>query len=432
MVRIGVMSFVNRYEIEKKIIEVLLDDFSKIKAQPIQQEWFVVDDFKTIVAVLKEGYRSLENLMSLLFKCKENNKHFKMTYDDLRLLADNGNLSKFHFDYFAKHLRLDVARDQLKKLQEDYLQHPSRDKEIALQYLLNSIDKIDTKINDGALSENFDEILFELDNDVPQGIKSFSRLDAALGGGFAPGNLIIIGARPSVGKSAFMLNTIEKALERNSNMRVDLFSLEMTKKEVLRRMISMRTGLDSYRLKNSNKLLDNKQKEQVKKAIEHYRNKDIRVYQDSELENIIGVIKSRSADKAIGEYLVAIDYLGLIKLTKKQRDRRLEIEEITRELKVLASDLQIPIILLSQLSRGVEQRSDKRPNLSDLRESGSIEQDANVVGFLFYDEHAKENSYNPAEKREIELLIRKNRDGSLANLKFNFFAKEMRFDEVFT
>ncbi|MBS4769645.1 hypothetical protein KG090_00520 [Carnobacteriaceae bacterium zg-ZUI240] len=420
----------SRYELEEIIITVLLSDFSMIKTQPISPDWFFVEDFQTIISVLKDKYRELENEMDLYFECLESNPYFKMTYDIFQKYSKVGVFSKYSFDYYVKKLNLENLRDNLKKLQEDYLKHPTTEKERDMQYLLKQIEHTNTRIDAGELSGSFDELLFELNHNVPQGVKSFSRLDSTLGGGISPGNLVVIGARPSVGKSAFTINMIEKALERNENMRVDLFSLEMTKKEVLRRMVSMRTGFDSYRLKNSNKLLLDKQKEDVKKVIEHYKNKDIKIYQDSILENIISIIKARAIEKKVGEYLVAIDYLGLIKLSKKQRDRRLEIEEITRELKVLAADLQIPIILLSQLSRGVEQRNDKRPNLSDLRESGSIEQDANVVAFLFFDDKAKENSYHPSEKREIELLIRKNRDGSLADIKFNFFPKKMLFEEV--
>lgn len=211
-------------------------------------------------------------------------------------------------------------------------------------------------------------------------------------------------------------------------MRVDLFSLEMPKREILARFLSLNTRIPSYYFKNMNRLLTPVDKELVRSAIEYYRQEDIQVFDKvSDINRILAIIKERASTAKENGYIAVIDYVGLIKVANSKKDRRLQIEEITRELKVLANEYQIPIIILSQLSRGVESRQDKSPQLSDLRESGSIEQDSNVVGFLTnVDTEENNDGY-----QRIEFQIRKNRDGELMDLKFKFFKNRMFFQEVF-
>lgn len=139
------------------------------------------------------------------------------------------------------------------------------------------------------------------------------------------------------------------------------------------------------------------------------------------LQQIEKVIRQRTAS-AKGQYLAVVDYLGLITVPR-QSDRRLQIEQITRELKVLTNELNIPILLLSQLSRNIEQRQSQRPMLSDLRESGSIEQDSNAVGFLYNEDRSQAHE----KIRSVIFSIQKNREGELADIHMTFDAEHMRF-----
>lgn len=187
------------------------------------------------------------------------------------------------------------------------------------------------------------------------------------------------------------------------------------------------TTLNTYYLRKMNKMLKPGDKELVRATIEYFKQKDLKVYDTvSELNHILGIIKERAAGQAPGKYLAVIDYVGLIKVNNN-RDRRLQIEQITRELKNLANEHQVPIVILSQLSRGVEQRQDKSPILSDLRESGSIEQDSNVVGFL----SNEETEENHEGYQRVKFSIKKNREGDLMDSTFKFYKAQMNFVEEF-
>ena len=390
-------------DLEEMIMTIALHDFDNINKVFIKSDWFENRFFKIIVNKLQDTSIKIDGLMDLYARTQAEIKDVTFTYDDLLNLKAKYSTAE-NLSYLSKELH----RNNLRKTLNELKQGTSRD--------------------EGNLKEAFDLFEYRLENDAPQGIKTFSQMDSALGGGIQAGMLITIGARPAVGKSAFAINLIQKCLERNKGMRVDLFSLEMPKREILARFLSLNTRIQSYYFKNMNKMLTPVEKETVRNAIEYYRQEDIQVYDKvSDINRILAIIKERASTAKENGYIAVIDYVGLIKVANSKKDRRLQIEEITRELKVLANEYQIPIIILSQLSRGVESRQDKSPQLSDLRESGSIEQDSNVVGFLTnVDTELNNDGY-----QRIEFQIRKNRDGELMDLKFKFFKNRMFFQEVF-
>ncbi|WP_263849068.1 DnaB helicase C-terminal domain-containing protein [Lacticaseibacillus nasuensis] len=160
----------------------------------------------------------------------------------------------------------------------------------------------------------------------------------------------------------------------------------------------------------------------VEEAGQTLRSYDLRLWDKQlKLQQIVKVLRQRAATAKHG-YLAIVDYLGLIEVPG-QPDRRLQIEEVTRQFKLLTNELDVPIIMLSQLSRGIESRNDKKPMLSDLRESGSIEQDSNAVGFLWNSDRSNEKS----DVRSVTLTIAKNREGALGDVNFNFFANKLQF-----
>lgn len=416
----------NNYELEKSIISAILQDFDKAQSTYLQAEWFTDNNFKTIFEILNNNGSRLDGLMELFAKVRAEMKENSIGYEYLMALQQESATTS-ELDYLANQLHREYLRAKLEKVKAEHTAFPTKQLEAEMLELLNAISKLSRKRNIGDLSETFEQFEYELEHDIEDGIKTFSGLDAALGGGIGPGMLVTVGARPSVGKSAWTINLIDRALQRNDGLRVDLFSLEMSKKEVFSRFVAKMTTLNTYYLRKMNKMLKPGDKELVRATIEYFKQKDLKVYDTvSELNQILGIIKERAAGQAPGKYLAVIDYVGLIKVNNN-RDRRLQIEQITRELKNLANEHQVPIVILSQLSRGVEQRQDKTPMLADLRESGSIEQDSNVVGFL----SNEETEENHEGYQRVKFSIKKNREGDLMDSTFKFYKAQMNFVEEF-
>lgn len=416
----------NNYELEKTIIAALLNDFDKAQTTHLNSEWFMIDDFKKIFEILNNFGSRLDGIMELFAKLQAESKGQGINYERL-LDIQKDYLVGTSLDYLANELHLAFLRLQFSKLTAEHSKFPTKKTEAQMLEILNIMNKLSRKQNAGDLEETFKQFEYELEHDVNVGIKTFSCLNYALGGGLRPGMLVTVGARPSVGKSAWAINLIDRAFDNNQGMKIDLFSLEMSKKEVFGRFVARHGKIDTYYLSQKNKMLNAQQKGDVRKVIEKFKNRDFKVYDTvSELNHILGIIKERSSSCENGKYLAVIDYVGLIKVNNN-RDRRLQIEQITRELKNLANEYQVPMVILSQLSRGVEQRQDKTPMLADLRESGSIEQDSNVVCFLSNDETEE----NHEGYQRVKFSIKKNREGDLMDATFKFYKARMDFVEEF-
>ena len=261
---------------------------------------------------------------------------------------------------------------------------------------------------------------------VPTG---FSELDYKTAG-FHGSDLILIAARPAMGKSAFALNIATNAATK-ANVPVAIFSLEMSKEQMVNRMLCSEAMVDSNKVRTG-KLEED---DWVKLAETIGPLSEAEIYIDDtpgiSVMEIRAKCRKLKLEKNIG--MVVIDYLQLVQASSKRfGSREQEISEISRSLKVLAKELNVPVIALSQLSRAVEQRPDHRPMLSDLRESGAIEQDADIVMFLYRDDYYNEDS----EKKDIaEVIIAKHRAGSTGTVELlwlgsytKFVNLEKRFD----
>lgn len=261
---------------------------------------------------------------------------------------------------------------------------------------------------------------------VPTG---FTELDYKTAG-FHGSDLILIAARPAMGKSAFALNIATNAATK-ANIPVAIFSLEMSKEQMVNRMLCSEAMVDSNKVRTG-KLEED---DWVKLAETIGPLSEAEIYIDDtpgiSVMEIRAKCRKLKLEKNIG--MVVIDYLQLVQASSKRfGSREQEISEISRSLKVLAKELNVPVIALSQLSRAVEQRPDHRPMLSDLRESGAIEQDADIVMFLYRDDYYNEDS----EKKDIaEVIIAKHRAGSTGTVELlwlgnytKFVNLEKRFD----
>lgn len=239
--------------------------------------------------------------------------------------------------------------------------------------------------------------------------------------GLQPSDLVLIAARPSMGKTAFMLN-----LARNVAFKRDLpmaiFSLEMSKEQLINRMFSMESNVDSQKLRTGQ--LDDQDWERLIESAGVIGKSGL-IIDDTPGISITELrSKCRKYKLEHGLSIVMIDYLQLMTGSGRTDSRQQEISDISRSLKALARELSVPVIALSQLSRAVEQRPDHRPMLSDLRESGAIEQDADVVMFLYRDDYYNHDS----EKKGItEIIIAKQRNGPIGTVELAWLPEYQKF-----
>lgn len=241
--------------------------------------------------------------------------------------------------------------------------------------------------------------------------------------GWQKGQLIIIAARPSVGKTAFELNLAYNcATDTERGGPVGVFSMEMSHDQLTRRLLANHADIALGDIRNGQ--LTQSQFEQLSKKSEELKNLPIYIDDTAGLTTLELRAKARRMVNVHGVKLIIIDYLQLMRGNGGNREQ--EISKISRELKILAKTLDIPVIALSQLSRAVESRSDPEPKLSDLRESGAIEQDADVVMFL-YNHRMEDIKRYPDKEWERLVKIAKQRDGQLANFVYKFHGSRQRF-----
>lgn len=241
-------------------------------------------------------------------------------------------------------------------------------------------------------------------------------------------NLIILAARPAMGKTALALN-IAQYIAVKEKKPVAIFSLEMGAESLIERMLAAEGMVEGYNLKTGNLSV-----EEWSRLVHAQGNLyDAPIFVDDTAGIRISEIRSKSrklAQEMGGLGVIIIDYLQLITGSKGE-NRQQVVSEISRELKILAKDLKVPVIALSQLSRSVEQRQDKRPMLADLRESGSIEQDADIVAFLHRDSYYQKEQGDSQEANNVtELILEKNRHGSLGTVKLYFHKEYTKFSSV--
>ena len=241
-------------------------------------------------------------------------------------------------------------------------------------------------------------------------------------------NLIILAARPAMGKTALALN-IAKHIATKERKPAIIFSLEMGAEDLIERMIASEGTVPAYHLKTGNLNAD-----EWRRVIQAQKNLyDAPIFVDDTAGIRISEIRSNArkfSQEMGGLGVIVIDYLQLITGSKGE-NRQQVVSEISRELKILAKDLKVPVIALSQLSRAVEQRQDKRPMLADLRESGSIEQDADIVAFLYREAYYQKEQADSQEANNVtELILEKNRHGSLGTVKLYFHKEYTKFSNI--
>jgi len=326
-----------------------------------------------------------------------------------RLISAASTIAELGFDENSElETVLDKAETALFSVSQKYVKQfftPIRD------ILADSFDRIDKLHKEKGVLRG-----------VPSGFKDLDSLMA----GFQNSDLIILAARPSIGKSSLALNFVDH-VACVAKIPAAIFSLEMSKEQVIDRLLCLRGTVDSWKLRTGN--LEDEDFGRLNYAMGALSEAPIFI-DDTPMINVMEIrTKCRRLQSEHGLGLIVIDYMQLMQGSGKssQENRVQEVSEISRGLKGLARELNVPVIALSQLSRSVEHRPDKRPMLSDLRESGSIEQDADVVMFIYRDDYYDKDT---ELKNLAEVLIRKHRNGPTGEVQLYWKPEYMKFGDI--
>ncbi|MEO8418708.1 MAG: replicative DNA helicase [Methylophilaceae bacterium] len=284
---------------------------------------------------------------------------------------------------------------------------------------------VDIKVLLPQVADRIDQ-LFQRDNpnDVTGVPTGFSDLDS-MTSGFQPGDLVIVAGRPSMGKTAFSLNIAEN-VALDTGLPVAVFSMEMAATQLAMRMIGSVGRLDQHRMRTGR--LEDEDWVRLTTALGRLNDAPIFIDEGAGLSSFDVRARARRLHRQCGKLgLIVVDYLQLMSAPagRQGENRATEISEISRSLKALAKELDVPVVALSQLNRSVEQRPDKRPVMSDLRESGAIEQDADLILFIYRDEVY--NSDSP-DKGTAEIIIAKQRNGPIGRVRLTFLGEHTRFE----
>lgn len=250
----------------------------------------------------------------------------------------------------------------------------------------------------------------------------FAKLDE-MTAGLQRGDLIVVAGRPSMGKTTFALNIAENAAFGSSKAKVGVFSMEMSREQLAFRMISSLGRVDQGHLRTGN--FGDEEWSRINTAIHMMKNAPIYIDDTGALTPTEVRARARRLKREHGLDLIVLDYLQLMQVAGNKENRATEISEISRSLKALAKELAVPVIALSQLNRSVEQRTDKRPVMSDLRESGAIEQDADLIMMIYREEVYDSNT---PRKGIADIIIAKQRNGPIGDLPLTFLGKYTKFE----
>lgn len=248
----------------------------------------------------------------------------------------------------------------------------------------------------------------------------FADADRLLGGGLWPGEMIVVAGRPSMGKTTFALNVVRRAAARR--VPTAIFSIEMSREQIARNFLSAEAGVDGDKLRRGD--WSPEEAEVMNAAGKVLKSLPIQIIDTGEPTVAAIRAKCRRMRKQSGLGLIVVDYLQLVRAAGRRDSREQEVAELSREFKGLAREFEIPVVIVAQLNRAPEARADKRPQLSDLRESGAIEQDADVVMLLYRADYY----YDEAPKGKSEVNVAKQRNGPVGRVDLSFMSKILRFE----
>lgn len=407
-------------EAEKALLGCILKDNSILKELTITSEHFSKYENIRLYKVIEQLDREEQPIDAVTLMAKMGVLEFNRVYGAQYISSLMDSVPSIHS---FKTYETIVINDWKERTTKSKLQEFLQQEEKNIQQLITELNQIDQ----AGTFETFDKKgllvkMYELPiTAVPKGLSGvpsgFRDLDD-MTDGFQKQDYIVIGARPSMGKTAFILNMAINAGKKGAIPII--FSLEMGEEALVKRMLSAISQVDGIKTRNPFHYFKGNDQERWTNACGVLNKMDFHIFDKpgqkvAEIRSKVRQIQKENAGKDI---IIYIDYLTLIKPTKDYNgNAHMMYSEVSADLKAMAKEFNIPVVALAQLSRGVEQRSNKRPNKSDLRESGSIEQDADIVMLLYRDDYYDENS---EKKNVIEVIIDKQRNGPVGSIELAY------------
>lgn len=405
-----------QYELESAVIASLLKKPELLEKLRVKPYMFQDVQFREFLEyVLNHGKIDLNEI----YLESINNKQF-LNNDVIAKLYKTDFVGFGFFERYQQDLLQNYQVIQANKLADEFKQSATLETFNHMVDELKELTSITAKKEDGT-QRYAEQLVEDLYSDAPvQRVKTKYKLMDHKIGGFEPSQLIVVAARPSVGKTGFALNMLWNISQQGHE--TSFFSIETTGKNVLQRLLATITGIELNRIKNVQDLTPD-ELTQLTNAIDQILKLGININDESTTTpQDIRAQAMKNADKT---QVIFIDYLQLMS-TDTNIDRRVAVEKISRDLKIIANETGAIIVVLSQLNRGVESRQDKRPMLSDMKESGGIEADASMAMMLYREDYYEQED-DESGKSIVECNIAKNKDGETGVIEFEFYKKTQRF-----
>lgn len=406
-----------RHEIESTIVASLLQKPDLIEKLRVKPKMFTHDGMKSFVEYVFD-----------VGKVDHNEIYLKTTKDksflDMNTISNLYNSKFIGYGFFERYQQdlLNLYQiDQTQNVLKEFNSEPNINNFDEMLNKLQKVSLISTNEESGT-KKIVDHFVEELYSEEPkQQINTgYKMMDYKIGG-LEPTQLIVIAARPSVGKTGFALNMMLNIASQG--YKTSFFSLETTGVSVLKRMLSAETGIELTRIKEI-KDLEPDELTRLTSAADKILKLDVDIHDKSNITT--HDVRKQAMKNKDTQQVIFIDYLQLME-TDNKLDRRNGIEKISRDLKIIANETGAIIVLLSQLSRGVESRNDKRPMLSDMKEAGGIEADASLAMLLYRDDYYNRDDVDDSGKSIVECNIAKNKDGETGIIEFEYYKKTQRF-----
>lgn len=416
-------------KLEQKILAKMLNDIDDVKMQGIEAKWFEDRTHYQLASILlKEGF-NYNDYSEIELAVRDTFPQTALTEDWLHEVK----FEEVFVDDLAssvQSLKEGYYQRRLNKAMMEHIQYPSKKNKEKVEDCFRELEKSKEDEQSGELTDTIATFLHELEHESEDGIRSYSGLDQLLGKGMVGAMLTVMAGRPGMGKTTYAMNIALEALRRKPDTRIDFFSLEMSQEQLLKKMVSNAMRVNSYRFINPVRTLNDEEKQRVIASLDWIKQTGLKIYDEKvSIDEIERTIRQNEYEATNNgkKYMAIIDYVGLVQTNSMTQQRYHEVGQISQRLKALTNVLDIPIILLSQLNRSVEQREDKRPVPSDLRESGDLEQDANIIMLLspIYPEDIENNATN----LKIRVEIAKNRMGQTGSMVYRYDKPTQRFEE---
>lgn len=416
------MKNIDQLTTEESVISNLITNPKLLVDFKLKPYMFKNQEYQQVIEFIFETGKS--DINSLYYKSREDTNFIPT--DELKRLYKSEATSPTFFMQDQMNLLNSYVINQANQLSEEYNKLPSRENMHALIDELQKLNQlsIDKK---NPTDEYIKKVMSDTLSDEPRALitTGFNSMDSKIYG-FEKGQLNVIAARPSLGKTALALNMMWQMAIKGYT--TSFFSLETTGDLVVQRLVSSIAKVELTEIKRSNNLGIEKT-DKIMNALDLIKQSGLNIFDESNLTP--QRVREQAMKKTDKPQIIFIDYLQLMKSDINTNDRRVEVETISRDLKNIANETGSVIVLLSQLNRGVESRNDKRPMMSDLKESGGIEADANMIMMLYREDYYDREAVDDfTGKSELEVNIAKNKDGETGVIKLDFYKKIQRFMDV--